>query len=256
MELGIEGRVALVAGAGRGIGRGVALALAREGVDVAVLARTPSEVEAVAAEVRALGRRAVALIADATDASALAAALDQVAKSLAPPTLLVLSQAAVYEPKKLQYIDAGEARRLLDTDLYSAVELCKLCLPAMMEARFGRIVALGSVAAHAGVSGGTLYSAAKAALEGLVRGLAVDYSRRGITANVVSVSFADTERLAGRVQGDDAWRDKLVRATATRHIPTPGEIADVVAFLCSTRAAAITGSVVEATAGGHLNNLW
>jgi 3-oxoacyl-[acyl-carrier protein] reductase len=256
MELGIDGRVALIAGAGRGIGRAVALTLAREGADIAVLARTSSEVEAVATEVRALGRRAIALVADVTDSSALASALEKTSESLGPPTLLVLAHAAVYEAKKLQYIDASEARRLLDTDLYSAMELCRLCLPYMMEARFGRIVALGSVAAHAGVSGGTLYSVAKAGLEGLVRGLAVDYSRRGITANVVSVSFADTERLAGRVQGDLAWRDKLVRATATRHIPAPGEIADVVAFLCSTRAGAVTGTVVEATAGGHLNNLW
>ena len=60
----------------------------------------------------------------------------------------------------------------------------------------------------------------------------------------------------GRVQGDQEWRDKLVRATATRQIPAPAEIADVVTFLCSPRAAAVTGTVVEATAGGHLNNLW
>jgi NAD(P)-dependent dehydrogenase (short-subunit alcohol dehydrogenase family) len=256
MELGIEGRVALVAGGGRGLGRAIALTLAREGVDVAVLARTASEVEAVAAEVRALGRRAVALACDATDSDALGHALDRVRSTLSDPTILVLSQAAIYEPRKLQFVEADEVRRLLDTDLLSAVELCRRCLPAMMDARFGRIVALGSVAAHAGVSGGTLYSAAKAALEGMVRGLAVDYSRRGITANVVSVSFADTERLSGRVQGDQEWRDKLVRATATRQIPAPAEIADVVTFLCSPRAAAVTGTVVEATAGGHLNNLW
>jgi NAD(P)-dependent dehydrogenase (short-subunit alcohol dehydrogenase family) len=126
----------------------------------------------------------------------------------------------------------------------------------MVEARFGRIVGLGSVAARTGVSGGALYAAGKAALEGLLRGIALDYSRRGVTANVVSIAFADTERLQGRVASDPAARERIERATATRRIPTPEEIADVVAFLCSPRASAITGAVVDATAGGHLNNLW
>jgi NAD(P)-dependent dehydrogenase (short-subunit alcohol dehydrogenase family) len=126
----------------------------------------------------------------------------------------------------------------------------------MMEARFGRIVALGSLAARTGVPGGTVYAAAKAGLEGLMRGLAVDYSRRGITSNAVAMGFCDTERLQARMKGDAAWREKLERATATRVLSTPAEIADVVSFLVSKRASAITGAVIDATAGAHLNNLW
>jgi 3-oxoacyl-[acyl-carrier protein] reductase len=89
-----------------------------------------------------------------------------------------------------------------------------------------------------------------------VRGIAVDDTRRGITANVVAVSFADTERLAARTAGDAEARERLVRATAARRIPAAEEIADVVTFLASTRAGAITGAVIDATAGAHLNNLW
>jgi NAD(P)-dependent dehydrogenase (short-subunit alcohol dehydrogenase family) len=126
----------------------------------------------------------------------------------------------------------------------------------MMQARFGRIVATGSVAARTGISGGTMYTTTKAALEGLVRGIALDDSRRGITANVVAIGFADTERLATRTAGDEAARERLVRATATRAIPSADDIAHVIAFLCSAKASAITGSVVDATAGVHLNNLW
>jgi NAD(P)-dependent dehydrogenase (short-subunit alcohol dehydrogenase family) len=253
MQLGIEGKLALVAGGGRGIGRAVALALAREGADVAVLARTSSELDAAAAEIAQLGRRSFALPCDATDARALDAALE---KLPAPPAIVVLGTAALYAPKKLQFVEDEEQRAFLDTDVASAATLCRRTLPGMMEARFGRIVALSSVAARTGVSGGTLYAAGKAALEGLVRGIALDYSRRGITANAVAISFADTERLKGRVASDPAARERLEKATATRRIPTPEEIADVVAFLCSPRAGAITGAVIDATAGAHLNNLW
>ena len=256
MDLGLAGRVALVVGGGRGLGRACALALAREGSDVAVLARTASELEATAAEVRAQGRRAVALPADATDGAALDAAFSRLERELGAPTLLVLGQAALYRPAKLQFIEDADARALLDVDVGAAVSLCRRALPAMVDARFGRIVGLGSMAARTGVSGGALYSAGKAALEGLLRGIALDYSRRGITANVVSIAFADTERLRGRIAGDPQQQERLERATATRRIPTPEEIADVVAFLCSPRAAAITGAVVDATAGAHLNNLW
>jgi meso-butanediol dehydrogenase/(S,S)-butanediol dehydrogenase/diacetyl reductase len=256
MELGIVGRVAVVAGGGRGIGRAVALALAREGADVAVLARSENETESAAAEIRAMGRRSLALSVDATDTPAMHSALARVASELAPPTILVLAIAAVYAPKKLQFIGDEEANALIATDVTATIELCRWALPAMMDARFGRIVGIGSLAARTGVSGGSLYAASKAALEGLLRGIAVDYSRRGITANVVSVSFADTERLAGRVGDDSEARERLVRATATRRLPTPAEIADVVTFLCSPRASAITGAVVDATAGAHLNNLW
>ena len=256
MDLGISGRVALVVGGGRGLGRAVALALAREGADVAVLARTAGELEESAAAVRALGRRALALPADATDPAALDAAMLELNRALGPPTLLVLGAAALYRPQKLQHLEDEEIARSLAVDVQGAALLCKRALPAMMEARYGRIVALGSVAARTGVAGGTLYAAGKAALEGLVRGIALDYSRRGITANVCSIAFAETERLRGRIAEDPAHREKLERATATRSIPTAEQIADVVLFLCSTKASAITGAVIDATAGAHLNNLW
>lgn len=256
MDLGLEGRVALVVGGGRGIGRAVARALGREGADVGVLARTGTETAAVVAEIHALGRQSIALAADVTDSAARTTALDALVRQLGPPTVLVLAVAAVYVPKKLQFVEDAEAQHLLDTDLRATVDLCRWALPAMMEARFGRIVAVGSVAAQTGVAGGSLYAAGKAAVEGLMRGIAVDYSRRGITANVAQVSFAETERLQSRVAGDEAARERLVKATSTRRIPTADEVADAVVFLCSARASAITGSVLQVTAGAHLNNLW
>jgi NAD(P)-dependent dehydrogenase (short-subunit alcohol dehydrogenase family) len=256
MDLGLAGRVALVAGASRGIGRSIALALAREGCDVAVLARSTDALQAVAAEIRAVGRKSTVAACDVTDLESLAIAYESVSGALGAPAIIVLSAAALYMPKKLHLLEPKEIASLMATDLSSAIELCRLGLPAMMDARFGRLVGIGSVAARSGVSGGALYASAKAGLEGLMRGLAVDYSRRGITANVVSVAFADSERLRERVGSEGEARERLIDATATRRIPTVDEIADVVAFVCSSRAASITGAVIDATAGGHLNNLW
>lgn len=256
MDLGISGRVALVAGASQGIGRAVALGLAREGADVAVLARSEDKLEKVAGEIRALGRRALPIPVDVTDRPALAAAVERVSSELGAPTVLALVAAAVYEAKKLQFHDQAEADRLLATDFVSAVDLCRAVLPGMMQARHGRIVAVSSVAAGTGVPGGALYGAGKAALEGLMRGIALDDSRRGITANAVRVGFADTERLAMRTAGHTEARERLARHSSVRRLLTPEEVADVVVFLCSDRASAVTGAVVDATGGAHLNNLW
>lgn len=256
MDLGIEGRVAIVAGASQGTGRATAIALAREGVDVALVARSKDKLDRVADEVRALGRRAEVVAVDVTDRAALRAGLDRAAGALGSPTILVHAVASLWRPSKLQFSTDEEVDDQLRTELVSAIDLSRIVLPSMMEARFGRIVVLGSLAARTGISGGTLYATTKAALEGLIRGIALDDSRRGVTANLLSLSFIDSERLATRTAGDEAARERLVRATATREIPSPEDVANVVAFLCSARASVITGAVVEVTAGSHLNNLW
>jgi NAD(P)-dependent dehydrogenase (short-subunit alcohol dehydrogenase family) len=252
----LKGRVALVTGGGRGLGRAVARALAVAGADVAVAARTAGEITAVADELRALGVRALAVPCDLGRAGEIERLCESVRTQLSPPTILVLNAAALWQPARLHNVDADERRRLLSVDVDAAVELAAGVAPSMLDARWGRIVAVSSLAARTGISGGALYSASKAFLEGLVRGLAVDYSRFGITANAVAAGFIATERLEARLAGNDEQRAKLERATATRKLPTPTEIADVVAFLCSPRASAITGAVIDATAGSHLNNLW
>jgi NAD(P)-dependent dehydrogenase (short-subunit alcohol dehydrogenase family) len=250
MDLGLADQVALVAGGGRGIGRAVALALAAEGARVAVCARTAAEVERVAAET---GGLAIAL-----DLAAPGAAAEAVARAgaLGSVTILVLAASTLYAPKKLHTIEDDELDAHLALDLRAPLALARAALPAMMGERRGRIVAIGSLAARTGIPGATLYAASRAALEGLARGLAVDYSRRGVTANVVAAGFTDTERLAGRVAGDPAARERLARATATRRLLTPEEVAGVVVFLCSRRASGVTGAVIDVTAGAHLNNLW
>jgi NAD(P)-dependent dehydrogenase (short-subunit alcohol dehydrogenase family) len=256
MDFGISQKVALVAGGGRGIGRACALALAREGAHVAVLSRTRDELERTAQEIRGLGVRAVAVPVDALDAEKLSTAIEQVRGELGLPTLAVLGIAGFWGPRRFHSRPVAESEELLKTDLSSALALCRQLLPSMVERREGRLVALGSMAAWAGIPGGTEYAVAKAGLEGLMRGISVDYAKYGITANVVSLGFVETERLKRRAAEDADAIQRLIRATARRKLLTVEEVADVVTFLCSSRAAAITGAVIDVTAGAHLNNLW
>src|SRR4051812_3293047 len=132
MELELRGKIALVVGASRGVGRGIALSLAREGCEVAVFARSTARLEETAAQVRALGRKASAQTCDVSDAKAVDAALSAVRRELGPPSILVLCAAALWAPKKLHLHEGAEARALLESDLLSAVELCRLTIPDMM----------------------------------------------------------------------------------------------------------------------------
>lgn len=256
MNLDLQESVAIVTGGSRGIGRAIARALAQEGVHVAVAARNQEDLEATAKELKQIGPKVLAVRADLSKPVDVEQLITLTRSQLGPPTILVLNAAAMWQPARLHNLDAAERQHLLAVDVAAAVDLVARAAPSMLDARWGRIVAVSSLAARAGISGGALYSASKAFLEGLVRGLAVDYSRYGITANAVAASFVETERLAARIAGDAEHRQKLERATATRKIPSPAEFADVVTFLCSPRASAVTGAVIDVTAGAHLNNLW
>jgi 3-oxoacyl-[acyl-carrier protein] reductase len=256
MDLELAGKVALVAGAGRGIGRAVALGLAREGARVAVLARSADEVRATAQAIRDAGGDALELVVDLAEEGAMSAAVSRVRDELGGVQILVLSAAAHYQVRKLHSLRSQDIDDLLAVDVRASTLLCQEVLGDMMLAGYGRIVGLGSLAARTGVPGGTVYSASKAYLEGLMRGLAVDYSRRGITANVVGIGFVETERVKSRIADDDDARARLEKGASIRRLLRPEEIADVVTFLCSARASVITGAVVDATGGAHLNNLW
>jgi 3-oxoacyl-[acyl-carrier protein] reductase len=256
MDLGLTGKTALVAGGGRGIGAAVARLLAKEGARVGVLSRNTDEVTAVATDIAAAGGEAVGLPCDLCDPPAIALALAKLAESFGPAQILVHTAAAHFAPKKLHNMSDAEIAHLLDVDLQSAARLCARVVPDMMLGRFGRIVLVGSLAGHVGVAGGPMYATSKVALEGLARGLALDYSRYGICANVARLGFVSSERFIQRLGGDDAHKERLLQSTATRRIPTPEDAAAPIVFLCAEQAWPITGAAVEVTAGSHLNTLW
>lgn len=256
MDLGQRGKVALVAGGGRGIGAAVAEGLAREGARVAVLSRTQGEVERLAAGIAAGGAEALALTADLLDHGALDAALDRLRTTWGPPAIVVHAASALFSPQKLHNVTDEQADQAIRADLGTAVALARRCLPDMMLGKWGRVVLIGSLVATTATRGGALYTAAKAGLEGLARGVALDYARYGVTCNVVRPGFVDTERFAQRTRPRPGWRDELCRHVPTGHITRPEEVAAAVLFLASDGAAAITGTALDVTGGSHLNTLW
>jgi 3-oxoacyl-[acyl-carrier protein] reductase len=250
--LPLAGQVAVVTGASRGLGRAFATGLLRAGVRVALVARSRQPMEDLAAAFPP-GQAAV-FPHDLADARSATALVDSVQAAMGPPHLLIHAAAPMHAQKRVMQLEDGEIQQQLQEALGVATGLCRALLPGMLGHRYGRVVLVGSLAASHGSSGSALYGAVKAGMEGLVRGLAVDHGRHGITANVLRVGFADTERLAQRTAA--GGRDKLEAATVTRRIPTPDQIAHVALFLCSPASAVVTGTVVDATAGSHLNTLW
>jgi NAD(P)-dependent dehydrogenase (short-subunit alcohol dehydrogenase family) len=252
MDLGISGRTALITGGGRGLGAAVARLLAAEGVRVVVAARDVARLEAVAAGIVADGGSAVAVPFDVGDSHAVRAGFATATAALGPPTIVVHCAASHYTPTRLHNVDDVSLAAMLATDVAGPVHVARAALPAMMEAAFGRLVFVGSLAATHGATGGAVYGMAKAGMEGLAAGIALDYGRYGITATTVRAGLFTSERFDARQGDDDARRERLRQSLPTRQLPTPQEMAAAVLFLCSASAWTVTGATLTSAAGGQL----
>jgi 3-oxoacyl-[acyl-carrier protein] reductase len=257
VDYGLDGQPALVTGASRGIGRATALALAREGARVALVARDAAALAAAADEIRAEGGEGHALACDLGRAEEAGALLARAEAALAaPPLVLVLCHAGLTPMAKVHSLEPQAVRAALALDVEASFALARAAIPSMMGARRGRIVIVSSLAAQLGQGKAPLYCALKGALEGLARNLAVDFTRYGITTNVVAPGFVETERLVARIGADEQARARLREATSARELGRPEEVAEVVAFLCSRAASYVSGAVVPVSGGAHLANLW
>ncbi len=227
---GIEGRVGLVTGAGRGIGRCIAETLRDQGARVA-----GGDLEAP----RVDGVLGVEL--DVADEQAVDAAFSQVEAEYGPVELLVLN-AGVFKIEPFEETTTASWRHTLDVNLTGAFLCARRALPTMREHGFGRVVAIGS---SAGKTGGAkamaAYGASKAGIMALAKSIASEYAGTGVTANALAPALIDTDMVA--VMPDMKARVPLGR------LGTPQEVADVVAFLCSAHASFITGEVVDVNGG-------
>ena len=247
-----DGRVAIVTGAGGGIGGAISRRLAREGAKVAVLDRDGEAAEATAAAIRGAGHGvAVAITCDITDRAAVDAAVARTDAELGPVAVLVNNAGwDVFKPFTQTVPDEWE--RLIAINLVGALNMHHAVLPGMVERRSGRIVNIASDAARVGSSGEAVYAACKGGLVALSKTLAREHARHGITVNVVCPGPTDTALFAGFKEGA-ANPEKLVqafeRAIPLGRIGQPDDLPGAVAFFASDDAAYVTGQVLSVSGG-------
>jgi len=241
----LEGEIALVTGASRGIGQAIALALGRAGAAVAGTATTAAGAERIVEGLSANGCKGIGVMLDVSDPASVGAAMAKVADFLGAPTILV-NNAGITRDNLLMRMKDAEWESIIDTNLSSVYRMSKVCLRAMMKARKGRIVNISSVVGVSGNAGQTNYAAAKAGMIGFTKSLAREVGSRGITVNCVAPGFIDTDMTRAL---DDAQREQLLRGIPLGRLGAAEEIATAVAFLVSAGAAYITGETIHVNGG-------
>lgn len=240
----LEGKVALVTGAGGGIGRGIALRFAAEGAAVGVLDLHRAMCEAVVAEIHAAGGRAIALTADVRDEAQVEAAVTALADAFGPITVLV-NNAAVMPSGRIHETSPDDFDRCVAVNLRGAYLLSRAVIPGMIAARTGSIIHMASVTALLGLPGIAAYSMTKGGLAALARAMSTDYSRMGIRVNAVSPGTIDSPMLHHFVAAQSDPHS-MRRAFDDMHpigrVGTIDEVASVFVFLASDESSFVTGA--------------
>ncbi len=246
------GRVAIVSGGGRGIGRAIALGLAADGHDVAInYRRDEAAAEATAAEILAMGCRSLAYAADVTDFAQCETMVNAVEDDLGPISILVNNAGVASKGQSVKSTDPQEPLRLFNAHAYAAWSLSKLVLPSMRTQPRGDIVMISSASTVYLAPNGAPYNMAKAALEALAATLAKEERRNGIHVNTIAPGLVDTDmgrRLVKGAAGVDDIRT-LDASASFGHVCTPEEIADAVCWIVSERASYVTGQRIGVDGG-------
>lgn len=245
MDLGIDGRTALVMGASQGIGRAIATTLAAEGARVALVSRSAERLGRAAEQIE--GETAT-FTADTTDPERLADLVAEVAERLGPVEILVLNTGGPPGGAALDH-EAGQWREAYDSLVSAPRVLCEACLPAMREAGWGRIVNVASTSVTEPIPGLTLSTVHRMAAVGFLRTLAREVAAEGITANTVATGRFATARLAELYGSLEAAEAQAREDVPAARLGSPEEFGDLVAFLCSERASFLTGAVVPLDGG-------
>jgi NAD(P)-dependent dehydrogenase (short-subunit alcohol dehydrogenase family) len=249
----LEGRVAFVTGGGRGIGKGIAVALAADGADVAINYRKDeTAAKETVAEIEGLGRRAAAYKASIDSVDEDHAMVDVALDAFGHVDILVNNAGIASRGNTVADTDPAELARVVGTHALGAHHLSRMLIPQMRKQGRGDIVMISSVATRDWAAGGAPYNMAKAALEALAFTLAKEEKGNGIRVNVVAPGLVDTEMGRRLVKGAMGIEDirKLDKAMPFGHVCTPDDVADVVRFLVSDAGDYITGQRIYVEGGG------
>ncbi|WP_314225781.1 SDR family NAD(P)-dependent oxidoreductase [Streptomyces zaehneri] len=245
--MSLQGKVAVVTGGARGIGRGIATVLAAKGAAVAVWDLNTEGAEKTAAEIQAAGGTALAVGGDAADAEAVARSAARTRDELGPVTILVNNAGTTaYEP--FTRISEASWDRMIGINLKGPFLVTRELVPDMLEAGWGRIVNISSSSAQTGAPAMAHYAASKGGVIGLTRALAVEYIDKGITVNHVPPGFIDTPL----VRQGPVDVDAVAATMPMKRAGTPEDVAHAVAYLASPEAGYVTGQTVSVNGGRYL----
>lgn len=256
----LENRVAFITGGGRGIGRAIALAFAREGARVAVAARTRAQVEAVAEEARGLGREALPLTCDVTDSQSVRSAVAATVERFKRLDILV-NNAGTVERVKLVDCDEATWNQTIAVNLTGTYLCTRAALPHMLQAGYGRIINIASVAARHGVPFAPAYTASKHGVLGFTRAAALEVAPRGITVNAICPGWVETEMAEAAMRRivektgrtPEQARQALEQMSPQGRMVHPEEVAELAVMLASDDARSITGQAINICGGSVMS---
>jgi len=243
--MSLEGKVALVTGASRGIGKAIAICLAEHGATVMGTATTEEGAKKITDYFADAGMKGCGKVLSVNDAKVCESFIAEVKSQFSAVDILV-NNAAVTQDNLFARLKEEQWSKVIETNLTGVFRMTKLCVRDMMKARWGRIISIGSIVGTSGNPGQTNYAAAKAGVIGFTKSLAYEFASRNITANVVSPGFIDTDMTRALT---DAQRESILKAIPMGRIGEPEEVASLVAFLASPAAGYITGQTLHVNGG-------
>ncbi|RUQ81881.1 3-oxoacyl-ACP reductase FabG [Legionella septentrionalis] len=244
----LQGKIALVTGASRGIGRAIALTLAQKGAYVVGTATKEEGAKAISDAFLQENLTGIGMVLDVTCKDSIENLLTILSDQNKLPSVLV-NNAGITCDNLLLRMEDDEWLRVIETNLNSVYRLSKACIKPMFKARWGRIISIGSVVGASGNSGQTNYTAAKAGLVGFSKSLAQEIGSRGITVNVVAPGFIDTDMTAAL---PDMVKEEMLKRIPLRRLGKAEDIAEAVAFLASDHANYITGATIHVNGGMYM----
>ena len=241
----LTNQIAVVTGAGRGIGRAIALKFANEGADVVVVSRTPENSEKVAAEIRALGRKAWALAVDVSNSEAVTAAADKIIADCGKVDILV-NNAGVTRDGLLMRMSDADWDTVLNTNLKGAFHFTRAFFRSFAKQRAGRIINISSVIGLIGTPGQSNYAASKAGLIGFTQSCAKELAGRGVTVNAIAPGFIETDMTA---ELSEELKANILRVIPLGKLGAAEDIAHAALYLASPGARYVTGQVLTVDGG-------